>query len=137
MTCRHKTGDPNCTTQNPGLLYQQQHASEVRRLEQELEKLTNNTPDAENYEILDAVQVKSHLVCKVRYPSCENCSYEGIKIMVFEGVSALSALKWKRIDPHFSDPSSKSLPTHAPAPAARFPANTKGWNRALKFAESM
>ena len=66
------------------------------------------------------------MVLKVKYPSCKNCSYEGIKVMVFLDTTALDALRWKRIDPHFKD--------KAPSPAARFPASDEGWNDALAYA---
>jgi len=94
------------------------------------------TPDADKYEILDATCINKNLVMKVRYPNCSSCAYEGTKILVFLGVTALDALKWKRIDPHFRDPKPKSTRPEAPSPAARFPASDEGWQDALNYAQS-
>lgn len=117
MTCRHQPGDPEC-----GASY---HALR-----------TSATPDVENYDILDAVPVKSHLVCKVQYPSCAKCAYEGVKILVYENTTPVDAMRWRRIDPHFADPSLRT-PKEAPSPAARFPASDDGWKRAIIFAREI
>lgn len=95
---------------------------------------STTTPDADKYSIEDVVKVGNHLVMKVRYPNCSSCSYEGNKVMVFLNVKELDALKWKHIDPHFRDPKLKNVSTHAPSPAARFPASAEGWADAIAYA---
>jgi hypothetical protein len=123
MTCRHAQGDRSCGTQYPQYQYQ----------------APPTTPDAEKYEILDAVHVesKNRFVMKIRYPNCSLCAYEGTKVLVYADVTALMALKWRRVDPHFRDPkAAKSSPTAAPSPIARFPANVDGWNAAIWFANN-
>lgn len=108
----------------------QRYEKQIAVLQEEIASLT---PDASNYEILDAHAVGSHLVVKVRYPSCRNCSYEGTKIMVFLNTSALDALKWRKLDPHFRNkPVDKDV---APSPAARFPASPEGWSDAITYAK--
>lgn len=94
----------------------------------------STTPDAEKFEIEEVERVGEHLVLKVRYPNCRKCAYEGNKVMVFLGVSEGQALKWKKIDPHFRDPSRPVSAREAPAPAARFPASKEGWADALVYA---
>lgn len=70
---------------------------------------------------------------EVLYPNCNKCSYEGRKVMVFLNVSEMTALKWRKIDPHFRDtPTSEN---EAPGPAARFPASDVGWDDAITYAE--
>jgi len=120
MTCRHSAGDPNCSK-----------SSSYRAPYQE-----PKTPDKENYEILEVADVGGNLVLKVLYPNCSKCAYEGTKIMVFLGVTTLQALKWRIIDPHFGDPSTKLTPKHAPFPSARFPATQEGWADALAYART-
>jgi len=119
MTCRHARGDRSCTTQYP-------RPPKARK--------TPPTPDKDDYDIMDVVAIEGNLVLKVKYPSCRSCAYEGIKVMVFRGVSALDAIKWKRIDPHFRDPRKHRLPSDAPPPVARFPGNEEGWVDAQAWA---
>jgi hypothetical protein len=118
MTCRHAPGDRSCTQQFPTRPEPPQ------------------TPDASLYEVLDVDQVNNHLVMRLRYPNCARCDYEGVKVLVFLDTTAMVALKWKRIDPHFRDPKVKRLPTEAPGPAARFPGSDQGWSEALRYAGS-
>jgi len=66
--------------------------------------------------VLEAEQVGAHLVMRVEYPNCSKCSYEGIKVLVFEDVGPLQALKWSSIDPHFSDRKGKSPTPERPPP---------------------
>ncbi len=114
MTCRHQHGDPNCSS----------HPKEPK------------TPDSYKYTIEDVEQIGEHLVLKVKYPNCNNCSYEGNKVIVFLNCSTKDALKWKKIDPHFRDPKLDlgKTKTEAPSPAARFPANPEGWCDAIAYA---
>lgn len=95
---------------------------------------TDNSPDADKYDIEEAVQVGQNLVLKVKYPNCAKCAYEGNKVLVYIGVTSLQAMKWKKIDPHFKDPKKKVDIHEAPAPAARFPASSEGWQDALDYA---
>lgn len=137
MVCRHKPGDPTCTTQNPSLIQLDHKKQEVKKLEKKLEQLTGNTPDAKNYEILEVAQVGSHLVVKVKYPTCANCTFEGIKVMVYKDTSPLDAIRWRRIDPHFRPLNTKKPPTEAPAPIARFHGTDYGWKHAIAFANTI
>lgn len=113
MTCRHMPGDPDCTSGR-----------------------SPTTPDSERFEVLDAVELPgNYLVMKVQYPNCSACAYEGAKVMVFKDASAITALRWKNIDPHFRDPSKTLLSYRtAPSPVARFPASDKGWDEAIDYA---
>ena len=109
-----------------------QHTKEVEKLRTELAGLTVN---AERFEILEAQQVGPCLVMRVKYPSCRNCVHEGVKVMVFANVTAIEALRWKRIDPHFrGEPDETSKEREAPSPLARFPATEKGWRMAIDIA---
>jgi hypothetical protein len=119
MTCRHSPGDPNCSSNQPRVVYRD----------------PPGTPDKTRYEVLDAAQVETFLVLKVKYPNCEKCKFEGIKIMVFQDVTTIDALKWKEIDPHFRDPLQKWNHRAAPSPIARFPGNDDGWKDAIAYAQ--
>lgn len=118
MTCRHSAGDPACSSNQ----YRYESGP--------------TTPDASKYEIDEAEQIGPHLVIRARYPNCRACSYEGVKVMVYLDVSTKDALRWRTIDPHFTDPKTKRLPTEAPGPAARFPGSAQGWSDALAYARS-
>ena len=115
MTCRHAAGDPNCSSY----------------------VAPPPTPNPDQYEVVDAVRVGNHLVLKVLYPSCQKCSYEGNKVLVFLNVTEKEVIRWRKIDPHFRPFSGKNPPpTEAPGPAARFPASVNGWNDAITYARS-
>ena len=128
MTCRHKPGDPECTTQNPGAM--QQRAREFSRTWD-----PPVTPDNERYDILRTEQVGPHLVAEVQYPNCSACAYEGRKVIVFADTDLHQAVRWKRVDPHFRAPSPHEDPKIAPSPAARFPATPEGWTDAVCYAK--
>lgn len=103
-----------------------------------------------NYNIERVEQVGAHLVVQARYPNCEHRAYEGLKTMVFRNVSALDALRWESIDPHFRGPNQTQQAmakghalllgvhqreqTEAPSPAARFPGDAEGWSDAIAYA---
>lgn len=136
MTCRHGAGDPACSSTANGW-----RAAEIARENAEYEVQRRlkaaeaaRSPDAENYEIVDAARVGPHLVMKVRYPNCAKCAYEGDKVMVFLDVTEVDVLRWRRIDPHFSDPKATRSPREAPSPAARYPASPAGWTDAMSYA---
>lgn len=119
MICRHSPGDTSCSK------YGGRYSAPEPV-----------TPDASKYDVLDAQQVGPHLVMKVKYPNCYRCAFEGVKILVFASTTAMDALKWKRIDPHFRDPKLKGLATDAPSPLARFPGTNEGWSDALDYAKT-
>jgi hypothetical protein len=75
-------------------------------------------------------------VLKVKYPNCSSCAFEGTKVMVFAGATIKQAIKWRKIDPHFRDPSALRAADEAPSPAARFPGNNVGWQDALAWART-
>ena len=143
MVCRHAPGDPSCSS-HPNYVDPYDSIRRDNERKEQAQLVAENirlqkiidSPNASEYDILDVHQVGYHMVLKVRYPSCEKCSYEGIKIMVFKNCSPVDALKWNKIDPHFSDPEEvREFGKEAPSPAARFPANDAGWIHAIKFAE--
>jgi len=121
MTCRHASGDPNC--------------SSSKNYRAPYEAREPATPDSGNYTIEDVARVGTHLVLKVKYPNCRECTYEGNKIMVFLDVSEADALRWRKIDPHFRDPKGVIASREAPSPVARFPGNAAGWCDAIAYAQ--
>lgn len=138
MTCRHKDpiNNPACSSyQTP-----EKQLVAMERDRNELMKKFNlsQTPDNSNFEILDTFIWSGTeypgLVLKVKYESCPNCSYEGTKILVYRNVTLKDVLKWKVIDPHFSDKPPQDY-KHAPSPVARFPANEAGWDMAISFVQ--
>ena len=141
MVCRHAKGDPNCTTQYPHLFYEEKYGNDVKRLKAEKKKLEKEieamSPNPKEFEIEDAVEVNdAYLVVKARFPSCLSCSYEGLKVIVYEGVGLRDAIKWQELDPHFRDPDSLGSTKIAPPPIARFPASETGWNDAIMYASN-
>lgn len=128
MTCRHKSGDMNCSSR-----YRSPVEVPGPRVEV---KVPTPTPmvDAANFVIEDLVRVGAYMVLKVRYPSCKKCEYEGLKVMVLPGVTEIQILKWKKIDPHFRYPEDQ-LTTEAPSPIARFPGSVEGWTAAVEYAQ--
>lgn len=131
MTCRHKMGDPGCSSNVARMA-----AAELELQEAKERMGLRAEPDNSDYEIETVLIEGNHLVMKVRYPSCDNCAFEGLKILVYENVAVVDAMKWRVIDPHFVEDRERP-PTQAPSPAARFPATQDGWVRALAFARSI
>jgi hypothetical protein len=128
MTCRHSANDPDCT-----------HGGRVNNYNYAPTPEPPKTPDASNFSIVEAAQVKNHLVLKINYPNCSMCSYEGTKVLVFLNTTSIDALKWKKIDPHFRAPTKvlkSTLVTESPGPSARFPASPEGWVDAIDYANS-
>jgi len=116
-----------------------------KRKDEELQKLREEMAliqaDIRSYTILDAEQVGEHLVLKVQYMhpdgrAQKNCTFEGVKVIVFLETNMKQALSWKKIDPHFREVDEKQDTFSAPPPAARFPGDGEGWTDALSFAES-
>lgn len=134
MTCRHKAGDPACSSTIPG-------SPAARAF---LEPLVARagfaiTPEPDHYQIEEVERIGPHLAMKVRYPNCRACAFEGVKVLVYLTVSEVQVLRWRRIDPHFRPPpksGSTQMVAEAPSPAARFPASPEGWADALAYARS-
>ena len=97
-------------------------------------ELSARTPDPVRFHIEDSEEVGDHLVLRVRYPNCAACAYEGSKVLVLLDRSLKDAIKWRRIDPHFRDPSIQTGTHEAPSPAARFPGSKDGWTDAIAYA---
>lgn len=125
MICRHAADDPSCSS------YSGRHRSHTGGGNYSPSS-TIETPDAENYQITRVEVVEGNLILEVTYPNCSKCAYEGRKVMVYIGISAAEALKWKKIDPHFR--ASNKTVGEAPSPDARFPANGVGWGDAIDYA---
>lgn len=127
MTCRHEAGDPNCSS-----------SPEYQRRTR-LKSFEERTPDPDKFEIVDVEQVGPHLVLKVKYLSCVKCAFEGTKVLVIFNSTIKDVIRWKRIDPHFRDPSAAGLPygtaKESPSPAARFPGSPQGWTDAMEWAQ--
>ena len=145
MTCRHREGDTSCTSgKSPEGLYEkgQRIIKEGNELMEKwgpkIGKALPPKPDNSKFQVLDTFSAEPLLVLKVEYPSCKECSYEGTKIMVFEGVSLNDAIKWTKIDPHFREDLKEFFDQlQAPSPIARFPASEQGWVSAQKFAQDL
>jgi hypothetical protein len=136
MTCRHSDpiNNPDCGS----------YRHPTQQLEQ-LQKTSDGIrqkfgiadgPDNSRFELLDVTVVGPRTVVRVRYESCPNCSFEGVKLLVYQNVSMIDVARWRVIDPHFTDEKSISR-THAPSPIARFPATEQGLKLAMLLAEGM
>ncbi len=82
-------------------------------------------PDPSKYDILDYLEKGEYLILKLKYHGCTN--YEGVKILVFKGITLRDIFKQKKVDPHFSN--SKT----AHHPIARFVPTAEGWKMAEEF----
>jgi hypothetical protein len=156
MVCRHKPGDPNCSKSPEGRLREQAYLQELRNSDArqyektvkyyqeriaELEKKLkeweglagNNYGD---YAILDDHWENGHLILVIQYPSCQNCSFESKKILVFKVENPKDVMYWRKIDPHFRETPPKNK-NEAPSPLARFPASDHGWAHAIAFVRSL
>lgn len=108
---------------------------DYRALEKKLKEVQNrSTIQSDVFQIMDVVEVSGNLVLKVRYPSCRDCAFDGDKVLVFKSATAIKALKWIRIDPHFRNPKKELFDNEAPAPTARFPPTSEGWSDAIAYA---
>lgn len=98
---------------------------------QTLEETNKKQPRADNYNIINSIQVGPHLVLEIHYPNCQN--YEGKKILVFKNVELDTLLLRNNnlIDPHFSDnPNFQS-------PIARFQPTQEGLEIAIQFTKEI
>lgn len=140
MTCRHSPGDPACSSHPSNVARRAAESADYRakkaieEAEAKVAELMARTPNPEVFEVVETEQVGNHLVMMVKYTSCEKCSHDAKKVMVYGSVTLKDAIKWKVIDPHFAEDESVDE-KHAPAPIARFPANKAGWDNALMFAK--
>jgi hypothetical protein len=130
MTCRHS--DP---INNPGCSSYKTPQEQLELAKESIKDLIDKfdldkDPDNSNFEILDVVSLGQYIALTVKYESCEKCSYEGVKILVYEA-TLRDVLNWKVIDPHFSSKPPKK--NHAPSPIARFPASEDGKKLVLRF----
>lgn len=138
MICRHRPGDPDCSSSPEGArrAAEASMSYERERMRKEKEERDAQTPDSKNYIITRVEAVGDDiLVLQVKYPNCAKCSFEGTKTMVMVGVKIIDALRWKEIDPHFSDRKSKRLATQAPSPSARYPGDDEGWADGMDYAK--
>jgi hypothetical protein len=125
-------GDPNCSSYRGP-------QEEIRLLQKQIDeqKKLLKEPDNSRFEIIDCLELSHGLILKVKYEDCVNCSFEGTKVLVYSGQGLRDVLRWRVIDPHFSD--KPSGPKEAPSPIARFPATKAGWDMAVmlltKFGE--
>lgn len=133
MTCRHRRGDPACS-KYPRFLKEEADKEILRRVA-DGELVPVDSPDSGKYDISRIERVGPHLVVEATYPNCTKCAYEGRKVMVFLNITEIDAIRWKRIDPHFRDPTLKYPLSEAPPPVARFPANDAGWRDAVAYAK--
>jgi hypothetical protein len=85
-------------------------------------------PQPHRYKILKALRVRNYLIVKIKYLDCTN--YEGVKILVYQGIRLADLKKQKLIDPHFSENKKYN------SPIARFEPTEKGWRLALKLCKS-
>lgn len=83
-------------------------------------------PNPANFQILTVMEVRDFLVVEAKYPGCT--TYEGRKLLLFQGVSREQLLSWKKLDPHFH--------SEADAPIARFEPTARGYKMALTIATS-
>lgn len=134
MVCKCKTKEEHA---NRAVSYERDaHAAKSTAADREIASLRAQlaalTPDASQYEIIEAVPIGPHLVMRVRYPVCEHRPSD--RVMVFLDAAPVDALKWRRIDPHFREGPTAS--GAAPPPSARFPATAEGWADAQSYARA-
>lgn len=85
-------------------------------------------PDPDNYKVVEAYEKNGFIVLKINYPNCTN--YEGLKILVFHGITMIDLINQRKIDPHFFE--SKQYAS----PIVRFEPTVRGWEMALRFIET-
>lgn len=85
-------------------------------------------PDPRNFEVKSISRVNGYIILKVHYPNCKN--YEGMKILVFKGMTELELMNLKSIDPHFCD-------GKHPSPIARFVPTGAGWDMAHELCKAL
>lgn len=86
-------------------------------------------PNPDDYKLIRVEQIGKFLLVEAKYNGCTN--FEGKKIMLYEGVTAVELWQQKSLDPHFDN-----KPNYV-SPVARFEPTEKGWSMAKKLAEVM
>jgi len=79
-------------------------------------------PDPRVFTILDINEIGAYLIAEVQYAGCTN--FEGVKILVFQGVRKKELERASFLDPHFCEGEHLS-------PFARFEPTRRGRNAAL------
>lgn len=92
-----------------------------------------SSTDCEDFEVVDYWDFDPYLLLAVKYPSCDNCAWEGTKLLVYGGVRPVDVMRWKKIDPHFREPQTQHLFKEAPPPLARFPGSEAGRQMAMRY----
>ncbi len=135
MTCRHDDpiNNPNCSSYAVPSVQLERLARQEAALKEKFKIPVG--PDNSDFEILDFIEHGCGIALKVQYKSCPNCSYEGTKVLVYIGAGIRDVMKWKVIDPHFSNVPAD--PRCAWSPDARFPASECGWKNAELFLDSI
>ena len=82
-------------------------------------------PNPSDFKITNILQIKKHVVVRLRYPDCTN--FNGAKICVFRNVTIKQVRAWEEIDPHFF--------VGKQSPFARFKPDNDGWEMALTVAK--
>lgn len=77
-------------------------------------------PNPRNFRIMAVERFGRAMVTEVSYPGCT--TYEGRKLLVFEGFTEAELRRLRFIDPHFT--------ANANSPIARFHPNARGWKLA-------
>lgn len=131
MTCRHSdpVNNKDCSSYMAPWEQLAQLEKQSKRIREKFD--LSDTPDNSKFEITDVFEHAKGVIVTLKYESCENCSYEGTKILVYKGITIMDILKWKIIDPHFSDKTPGAR--EAPSPIARFPASNEGYDMAKNF----
>jgi hypothetical protein len=81
------------------------------------------------FQLIQSQQVGSFVVAQIKYTTCT--TFDGNKIIVFDGMKIDDLMKLKTIDPHFSEEVKNCHPI------ARFMPTPEGWNHAIKFCEML
>lgn len=85
----------------------------------------SNNPNPKNFKFIAVEEYNGYLLAKINYPDAKN--FEGNKILLYKGVTLITLVNSKELDPHFSDKKG-SL-----SPIARFAPTEDGWNMGLKL----
>jgi len=91
-------------------------------------KPVRGNPVPTNFKIVQLDAFGANTVAVLRYPDARY-SYEGMKVLVFQGTTIPEIRKLKSIDPHFS--------AQAIAPFARFEPTTEGLHAARLLAQNI
>lgn len=101
----------------------------VERVVERVVQVPEGNPVPTNFRVIKTLTHGQYVVAMVRYPDARN--YEGLKIMVYKGVTPNDLAKASFLDPHFCE--SKA---HI-SPLARFEPTEEGWRMAVRFTRSL